>query len=141
MLTVLMGRARTGKSDTVLRRMAEQGDTGRQILLVPEHASHAAEVDLCAACGPTVSRHAEVLSFHRLTTRVLSRTGGLAEVTLDAGGKLLILQRALCEIAPELKIYRRPSRRAAFLEQMLALFDELHSYHITPEQLAELILT
>ena len=137
MLTILMGRARTGKSDRILRRIRDLGDTSRQILLVPEHASHAAEVDLCAYCGDTASRHAEVLSFRRLTTRVLERTGGLAEVSLDAGGKLLLLQRALTEIAPELKIYRRPSRKAAFLEQMLALFDELHSYDITPEQLAE----
>ena len=33
MLTILMGRAKTGKSDTVLRRIAELGDSGRQILL------------------------------------------------------------------------------------------------------------
>ena len=116
MLTILMGRAGTGKSARVLRQIRELGDSGRQILLVPEHASHAAETDLCAVCGDTASRHAEVLSFSRLATRVLSRTGGLADVTLDNGGKLLTLQKALCEIAPELKLYRRPSRKAAFLE-------------------------
>ena len=137
MLTILMGRAKTGKSARILQRIRELGDSSRQILLVPEHASHAAEVDLCSYCGDTASRHAEVLSFHRLTTRVLSRTGGLADVMLDPGGKLLILQRALCELAPELKVYRRPSRKAAFLEQMMALFDELHSYDVTPLQLAE----
>ena len=66
MLTTLMGRAKTGKSEQVLRRIAELGDDGRQILLVPEHASHQAEVDLCRFCGDTASRHAEVLSFRRL---------------------------------------------------------------------------
>lgn len=137
MLTILMGRAKTGKSDMILRKIRELGDSSRQILLVPEHASHAAEMDLCVSCGDTASRHAEVLSFHRLATRVLSRTGGLADVMLDAGGKLLILQRAFSEIAPELKVYRRPSRKAAFLEQMMALFDELCSYDISPAQLAE----
>ena len=69
MLTILMGRAKTGKSDQVLRRIGELGDTGKQILLVPEHASHQAEVDLCRACGPVASRHAEVLSFRRLGDR------------------------------------------------------------------------
>ena len=67
MLHILIGRAKTGKSKTVLRRIRELGDQGRQILLVPEHASHQAEVDLCRECGPTASRHAEVLSFRRLT--------------------------------------------------------------------------
>jgi len=137
MLTILMGRARTGKTDWILRKIKELGDSSRQILLVPEHASHAAEMDLCAFCGDTASRHAEVLSFRRLATRVLSLTGGLADVTLDNGGKLLTLQKALCEVAPELKLYRRPSKKAAFLQDLLSLFDELHSYQVTPEQLTE----
>lgn len=135
MLHILMGRAKTGKSDTVLRRMAELGDGGDQILLVPEHASHQAEVDLCRICGPTASRHAEVLSFRRLSDRVLGITGGAAQVTLDAGGKLLTLQKALLEIAPELTVYRRPSQKSAFLRQLLDLFDELRCYEVTPEVL------
>lgn len=87
MLTILMGRAKTGKSEQVLRQIRELGDSGQQILLVPEHASHQAEVDLCRFCGDTASRHAEVLSFRRLCDRVLTLTGGAAQVTLDAGGE------------------------------------------------------
>lgn len=135
MLRILMGRAKTGKSEMVLRRIAALGDSSRQILLVPEHASHQAEVDLCRVCGPTASRHAEVLSFRRLSDRVLSATGGIAQVTLDAGGKLLTLQKALLEVASELTVYRRPSQKSAFLQQMLDLFDELRSYEVTPETL------
>ena len=133
MLTILIGRAKTGKSDTILRRMAELGESSQQILLVPEHASHQAEVDVCSACGDTASRHAEVLSFRRLGERVLSITGGIADVTLDNGGKLLTLQRALLETAPQMTVYRKPSQKVGFLEQMLALFDELRSYEVTPE--------
>ena len=133
MLTILIGRAKTGKSDTMLRRMAELGESSQQILLVPEHASHQAEVDVCSACGDTASRHAEVLSFRRLSERVLSITGGIADVTLDNGGKLLTLQRALLETAPQMTVYRKPSQKVGFLEQMLALFDELRSYEVTPE--------
>lgn len=135
MLTILMGRAKTGKSDQVLRRIGELGDTGKQILLVPEHASHQAEVDLCRACGPVASRHAEVLSFRRLGDRVLSITGGIAQVTLDGGGKLLTLQKALTEVSPELRVYCRPSQKAAFLQQLLDLIDELRCYDVTPETL------
>ena len=133
MLTILIGRAKTGKSDTMLRRMAELGEGSQQILLVPEHASHQAEVDVCSACGDTASRHAEVLSFRRLGERGLSITGGIADVTLDNGGKLLTLQRALLETAPQMTVYRKPSQKVGFLEQMLALFDELRSYEVTPE--------
>lgn len=137
MLTLLTGRARTGKSTTVLRRIAARPGGRDQILLVPEHASHQAEVDLCRACGDAASQYAEVLSFRRLSDRVLALTGGAAQVTLDAGGKLLTLEKALIEVSPELTVYRRPSRKSAFLRQLLALFDELRCYEVSPETLYE----
>ena len=104
MLTIWMGRSKTGKTDAVLSQIGALGDSGKQILLVPEHVSHLAEIDLCRACGPTGSRHAEVLSFRRLGERVLSLTGGLTQVTLDAGGKLLTMQKALGEVASSLTV-------------------------------------
>lgn len=137
MLTILTGRAKTGKSQTVLERVASHPSGRAQILLVPEHASHQAEVDLCRACGDAASRFAEVLSFRRLSDRVLAITGGAAQVTLDAGGKLLTLEKALLEVSPELTVYRRPSRKSAFLRQLLDLFDELRCYEVSPETLYE----
>ncbi|MCI8970175.1 MAG: ATP-dependent nuclease subunit B [Oscillibacter sp.] len=137
MLTLLTGRAKTGKSTAVLNRIAARPGGRDQILLVPEHASHQAEMDLCRACGDGASRFAEVLSFRRLSDRVLSITGGAAGVTLDAGGKLLTLEKALLEVSPELTVYRRPSRKSAFLRQLLDLFDELRCYEVSPETLYE----
>lgn len=137
MLKILTGRAKTGKSQAVLDRIASHPGGRGQILLVPEHASHQAEVDLCRACGDAASQYAEVLSFRRLSDRVLSITGGAAQVTLDAGGKLLTLEKALLEVAPELTVYRRPSRKSSFLQQLLALFDELRCYEVSPETLYE----
>ncbi len=140
MLRLLMGRARTGKSERVLKEIAREGrdhPERRQILLVPEHASHVAEVDVCRACGASACRHAEVLTFKLLASRVLSLTGGGADVTLDAGGKLLTLQRALQDLAPALRVYCRPSRRSAFLKGLLDVIEELTAYAVPPELLAQ----
>ena len=41
--------------------------------------THQAEVDVCRACGVTASRHAEVLTFKLLASRVLTLTGGAAD--------------------------------------------------------------
>ena len=136
MLKLLIGRARTGKSERILREIARQGDAGRQILLVPEHASHVAEVDVCRACGDGASRHAEVLTFKLLSSRVLALTGGSADVTLDNGGKLLTLHAALQELAPSLRVYGRPSQRPAFLESLLDVIEELQAYAVSPEKLS-----
>ena len=97
MLRIWMGRANTGKSARVLEEICSRGVPA--LLLVPEHATHQAELDLCRACGPGASRFAEVLSLRLLARRVLSRTGGLAGEALDAGGKLLLMQLALQEVA------------------------------------------
>lgn len=75
-----------------------------------------------APAAPTASRHAEVLSFRRLGDRVAQITGGAAQVTLDAGGKLLNLQKALLDVVTGLTVYRRPSQKSAFLQQLLDLF-------------------
>ena len=131
-LQIWMGRAGAGKSRRVLETMQERRQRP-QILLVPEHASHEAELDLCRALGPTASRDAEVLSFRNLATRILAQTGGLADVTLDAGGKLLTMRRALQEVSSRLTVFARPSQRPAFLRQLVALADELYAYQVTPE--------
>ena len=135
MLTIWIGRAGSGKSARVLETMGRERENRPQLLLVPEHTSHEAELDLCRACGPTASRNAEVLTFQSLATRVLSETGGLAEVTLDNGGKLLTMRRCLQELHRNLKVFGRPSQRAAFLHQLTTLADEFYAYQIAPETL------
>ena len=135
MLTIWIGRAGSGKSARVLETMGRERENRPQILLVPEHTSHEAELDLCRACGPTASRNAEVLTFQSLATRVLGETGGLAEVTLDNGGKLLTMRRCLQELHSNLKVFGRPSQRAAFLHQLTTLADEFYAYQIAPETL------
>lgn len=135
MLHLLRGRANTGKSRVVLERMAENGPQRPQILLVPDHASFAAEVDLCRACGPAASRFGEVLTFRRLCQRVLEAVGGLGEPVLDNGGKVLMMQRAVQDVSSVLTVYRRPSQKVAFLRNFVDLAEELQRYCVAPENL------
>ena len=135
MLSIWVGRAGSGKSDRVMQAIEKNRSTRPQLLLVPEHTSHAAEVDLCLACGDTASVNAEVLSFRNLATRVMAQTGGLADFTLDGGGKILTMSLALQELQSKLKVFGRPSQKAAFLQQLVDLTEEFSSYEIVPEQL------
>ncbi len=137
MLRIWIGRANTGKSGRVLGEIARAGDSGRQILLVPEHATYQAELDLCRTCGDTASRHAEVLSFRRLAHRVLSITGGLADCALDQGGRLLLMRRAVQEVSRSLAVFQRYSAREGFLSGLVELYQELTAYQVPPERLLE----
>ena len=135
MLSIWIGRAGSGKSARVLETIQRERENRPQLLLVPEHTSHEAELDLCRFCGPTACRSAEVLTFQSLATRVLGETGGLADVTLDNGGKLLTMRRCLQELHTQLKVFGRPSQRSAFLHQLTTLADEFYAYQIAPETL------
>lgn len=137
MLRIWIGRANTGKSGRVLAEIARAGDAGQQILLVPEHATYQAELDLCRACGDGASRHAEVLSFRRLAHRVLSVTGGLADCALDQGGRLLLMRRAVQEVGPSLTVFQRYAAREGFLSGLTDLYRELTAYQVPPERLLE----
>ncbi len=134
MLKLIIGRAGTGKSTQVLKRICEQ--SGQQhILLVPEPQSHQTERRLCAQGGPAVCRYAEVLTFSRLANRIFQTAGGAGRQELDAGGRLLLMWRAVHSVADMLQVYARPSRRPAFLSGLLATADELKSCCVSPEQM------
>ena len=135
MLHLWIGRAGAGKTARILETMKKNRTRRGQVLIVPEHVSHEAEVALCHALGDTASRNAEVLSLRNLSGRVLGEVGGLSDFTLDGGGKLLTMRMALQEVGSSLRVFDNPSRRAAFLEQLVALMDELYAYEIPPQEL------
>ena len=137
MLTILMGRAGSGKSNYIMEQMEAQRSERRQVLLVPEHISHETELDLCRRLGDTASRDAEVLSFRNLANRVLAQTGGLADVTLDNGGKLLTMRLVLQELHSQLQVFGKPSQRSSFLSQLVELMDEFYAYEVSPEMLLQ----
>lgn len=137
MLKLILGRAGCGKTTTVLKRLCEAGKERRQVLMVPEQQSHQAERALCKAGGDGVSLYAEVLSFSRLANRVFLAAGGVGEPELDSGGRLLLMYQAVKAVTPELTVYARPSRRPAFLENLLATVDELKSCCVQPQVLLQ----
>lgn len=135
MLHLLLGRAKTGKTTKMLATVARNGPKRPQVILVPEQVSHAMERQLCAQCGPRASQYGEILSFTRLAHRVFTQGGGLAVPQLDGGGRLLLMSQAVASVSGRLKVYGRPSQKAAFLEQLLATADELKSYCVAPQAL------
>ena len=137
MLRLILGRAGSGKTTQVLQRLCRGGPDKRQILMVPEQQSHEAERALCRFGGDSVSLYAEVLSFSRLSNRVFLAAGGMGEPELDAGGRILMMHRAVRSVASQLTVYARPSRRPTFLEELLATVDELKSCCVRPELLLQ----
>jgi len=137
LLTLVLGRAGTGKTDYIMseiKRRMSLGESG-MLLIVPEQYSHDAEKQLCAVCGDSLSLYAETLSFTRLCNNVLLETGGASTPLLDSSGQILALYRALESVAPRLKAFGIKRMRTELLKSLLEAVKEFKSYNITPKVL------
>ena len=137
MLRILTGRAGSGKTTEIFRRMAAEGQQRKQILLVPEQASFETEQRFCRENGNRAGVYGEVLSFTRLENRVLTLAGGVAQPVLDEGGRLLTMYAALRSVSAHLTVYAMPSHRPEFLGSILTTMDALKSCCVTGETLAQ----
>ena len=139
MVTLVMGRAGSGKTAYIMneiRALAEKGE--KSVLIVPEQFSHEAERQMCALCGNSVCMYSEVLSFSRLSSRAAQSVGGHKTKLLDKGGRVLVMYLALRSVAAKLRVFTSKTCRTEFLENLLSVRDELKSARITGRALGEL---
>ncbi len=136
MLTLLLGRAGSGRTAQLIERACAAGAERPQVLVVPEHESHEMERRLCRQGGAGTALFAEVLPLSRMADRVAAEAGGLATPVLDSGGRMLVMYRAIQSVAHSLKVYGKPGRKPSFLAGMLSTLDELKLCRVSPEDLA-----
>jgi len=140
LLTLILGRAGTGKTAFVLgdiRRRMNAGESNL-LLIVPEQYSHYAERQLSAVCGDKLSMHGETLSFTRLCGRVFAETGGAPAHMMDAGGQILLMYLAIESAAERLQVFGSKGLRAHLLEKILDAVKEFKSLRLTPEVLEQI---
>ncbi len=136
MLTILTGLPGSGKTHNLLETIRCRAEAGKKsLLLVQESMSHQFERRLLEHCGNPAGRYASVSTFSKLTEDLLEEAG-LVPNTLDAGGRMLTLYRALEESASALSYYQN-ARRPQLLGKLLDTIQELKSCAISPEQLME----
>ena len=136
MLTILTGPARSGKSERILGRMKALAEAGRpSLLIVPESDSHQAERRMLQVCGNGGGRYAAVGTFSKLAGRLL-REAGVRPRTLDAGGNVLHMYRALTACHSALRYFRR-APRPQLIARLLETRDELIAGGVTPSVLLD----
>ena len=139
MLTLLLGTDWTENRQTVLQMIARDvaDEKNGRILMVPELISHDTERRLCAAAGDTASRFAEVLSFSRLTGRVMETAGLGIQPCLDNGGRVVAMAAAARQMRSKLKAYASVETRPEFLTGLVDAVDEFKRCCITSADLLQ----
>lgn len=138
-LTLHLGRAGSGKSTALLRAIAHeaaQPHPATCYLLVPEPFSHETERLLCAEAGDRAASCAEVITFKRLSARLL-RAGLPLPPAIDDGGRQLVMKAAFDMVRDQLKSNLKSAHSIGFLPSLLQTIDELQRGTVTPAQLLE----
>ncbi|MBC8535305.1 PD-(D/E)XK nuclease family protein [Feifania hominis] len=136
MLTLITGRAGSGKSRELNRRVRAHCEAGdRVIVLVPEQYTVRKERELLLELGNRLCASAEILNFSRLCDFVFRETGGVTADYIDAGGKSIVMQRALTELRGGLRYYGRAALRPEFIRKLLLTVSEFKTYRIAPADL------
>ena len=142
MLTLLTGRAGTGKTAAVIESVKKDVEAGKpgSIILVPEQYSHEAERELARKCPDAASLYAEVLSFTGLARSLFASFGGNTAGYLDEGGKLLCMALSLESFGkelPGLRIFANSAKKTETQDMLVAAVDELKASGAGPGALRD----
>ena len=136
MLQLILGRAGSGKTTELYRRIGQVAEAGGQaILLVPEQFTSSTEGRIYRELGDALSGMVESFSFTSLAEHILSAEGGAAVQTLSDAGRAVLVRRALEELQDNVHYYYRHRRSAAFCQMAAETIDELKSAGLSGQQL------
>ncbi len=141
MLELLIGRAGSGKTATCLRQALEELQAGGPdgpplVLLCPEQATYQMERALLDGQTPgTACVRLAVLSFRRLTHRILEEHGGPAHPEIDEAGRRMLLSRLIQEARPHLRHFGPSALRPGLASALARQLAELEAYGADPEAL------
>lgn len=140
-LRIIYGRAGCGKSTFCLNEIKanlESGQAHRHIIIVPEQFSYQAEKRLIKALGASGINGVEVLSFGRLSHRVLAEVGGIVRKHINAAGKSILVYSIMEGLKEQLRVFGKAAGQRGFINTLCSTFSEFKRYNITPEAVAAL---
>ena len=138
-LQFILGRAGTGKThyclSEITKELKKSPDGEPLVFLVPEQATLLAEMSLFFHSDIKGIMRAEILSFQRMTYRVLDEVGGSAKTHLGDLGKKMLIRRLLQKNQDRLKAFQLVADKPGFIENLDRIFEEFKNYIVTVDDL------
>ncbi|MEE1278831.1 MAG: hypothetical protein UHE86_07210, partial [Acutalibacteraceae bacterium] len=109
MIKFIFGRAKSGKTTEVLKRIKQEVENGNSecVLLVPEQTSFEYEKALLHILGDGKFTSVPVLSFTRLVDEVARLAGGKSGKRIDDAKRTVLMSRALFNCKDKLKVFSK----------------------------------
>lgn len=141
-LSFIFGASGAGKSTILydmLLKQAEDHPEKNYYLIVPDQFTMQTQKDIVERSPKHGIRNIDVLSFGRLSYRVLEETGGNQIPVLDDTGKNLILRIVADRVKDQLEILGAHVRHPGYIHEIKSAISEFMQYRIGQPELEEMI--
>ncbi|MBQ4259979.1 MAG: exodeoxyribonuclease V subunit gamma [Lachnospiraceae bacterium] len=141
-LQFYFGPSGAGKSrklyEEIIRRGQENPKTNF-LVIVPDQFTMQTQKELVTLSDRGGIMNIDVLSFGRLTHRILEEVGGLDIPVLDDTGKSLVLQKVAAGMKEELPLLGAHLHRQGYIHEVKSAISEFMQYGLAPGDVEELI--
>lgn len=127
MLHFILGRAASGKTEYLHKKLGEIVDNGKSnvILIAPEQFTFETDRGILKSLGPVRSNKIEVLSFTRIAERIFDDYSIQHKNIISEQGRLIYMSMALSALEDKLVLYKKHISDQAFTKNMLLVLEEL----------------
>lgn len=142
MVNFILGTSGTGKSETLLGKIEQAVDSGKDIcVIIPDQFSFEYDKKLYNRLGVKKFHSVEVLSFARLAKDIFLTEGGSSGVYADDLTKISLMYLAIREMQAKngFSFYDKQAKSPRFVGMALNIVKELRAAGISPEELTEKI--
>lgn len=140
-LQFYLGASGSGKSRKLHEDIIRESMQHREknyLLIVPDQFTMQTQMDLVVEHPDHAIMNIDVLSFGRLTHRILEETGGENMPILDDTGKSLVLRKVAQQELGSLKVMGKHLHKIGYIHEVKSAISEFMQYGIGEEELREL---
>lgn len=139
MLQLLLGRAGSGKTHTIKRKILQKINENKKniLLIVPEQISFETEKDMLSFLGEKLNTQVLITSFKRLAEYIFEKTGNFPKERISTADKTLLMSLAIDSIKKDLKLYKDSSDKE-LIDIMLSASDEFKKCYVENVELEKI---
>ncbi len=141
-LQFVLGGSGTGKSTYVYESIIERAmkeEHKNFFILVPDQFTMQTQMDLVNKSPRNGILNIDVLSFSRLSHRIMEETGGDRYPVLDDTGKSLVLRKVAQNLKEEIPVLGSNLKKLGYVHEVKSAISEFMQYGIDKEKMQEML--
>lgn len=136
MLKIILGRISSGKTERIINLIGERIKESKQsVLIVPDPVTYNFEQRMCSQLNVNGFIDAEVCSFNRFASNILSYCGKGRKTFSDDCMRMMMLRKCINASFDSFLLFKNASKRKGFVKRCLNMISTLENCGYSPEDI------